>query len=82
MQWTNAKRIGSNEMERKREGNQIFWLTTVRKEQNRERIVNNMVFLYSSLESPNSDTDEFESEADCTVGKSPSIDPRGYPHQV
>ena len=31
---------------------------------------------------PNSDTDELESESDCTVGKSPSIDPGGYPHQV
>ena len=31
---------------------------------------------------PNSDTDKLESESDCTVGKSPSFDPGGYPHQV
>ena len=31
---------------------------------------------------PNSDTDKPESESDCTVGKSPRIDPGGYPHQV
>jgi len=41
-----------------------------------------MVFLYSLLESPNSDTYKLKSESDCTVGKSPSIDPGGYPHQV
>ena len=40
------------------------------------------VFLYSLLESPNSDTDKFGSESACTVGKSPSMDPGGYPHQV
>ena len=31
---------------------------------------------------PNSDTDKFKSASVCTVGKSPSIDPGGYPHQV
>jgi len=41
-----------------------------------------MAFLYSLLEFSNSDTDEFYSESDCTVGKSPSNDPAGYPHQV
>jgi len=41
-----------------------------------------MVFLYSSLDSPHSDTDEFSAESDCTVGKSLSINPGGYPHQV
>ena len=30
----------------------------------------------------NSDTDKLESESDCTIGMSPSIDPAGYPHQV
>jgi len=43
---------------------------------------NDIVFLYSLLESPNSDTDKFESESDCTIGKSPSIDLGGYPYQV
>ena len=28
---------------------------------------------------PNSDTDKFKSESDCTVGKSSSIHPGGYP---
>ena len=31
---------------------------------------------------PNSDTNEFEPESDCTVGKSQNMDPDGYPHQV
>jgi len=31
---------------------------------------------------PNSETDKCESEFACTVGKSPSIDPGSYPHQV
>ena len=71
-------------MQGKREGNQMFWLTTRRKEDKRvkECIVKVMVFLYSSLESPNSDTDKLESESDCTVGKSPSVGPDGCPHQV
>jgi len=32
-----------------------------------------MVVLYSLLESPNSDTDEFYSDSDCTVGKSRAL---------
>ena len=31
---------------------------------------------------PNSDTDKVESESDCTVGKSQSMNLDGYPHQV
>ena len=79
-----VKRIGSHKKPRKREGNRIFWLTTGRKEYKRgkEWIVKVMVFLYSLLESPYSETDKLESESDCTVYKSPSMDPGGYPHQV
>ena len=47
-----------------------------------EWIVKDSVFLYSLLESPNSETDKLESESDCTDGKSPSIDPGGYPYQM
>ena len=31
---------------------------------------------------PHADTNELESESDCTVSTSPSIDSGGYPHQV
>ena len=48
----------------------------------KEWMVKAIVFLYSSLEVPNSDTDKFESGSDWTVGKSLSIDPGGYPYQV
>ena len=62
----------------------MFWLTTVSKEQKRVKEMNcplhGILVLVAGI--PNSDTDKLESESDCTVGKSPSIDPGGYPHQV
>ena len=72
-------------MQSKREGNQIFWWTTVSKEgiqmsQGRNCQGHGILVLFAGI--PNSDTDERESESACTVGISPSIDPGGYPHQV
>ena len=72
-------------MKRKQEGNRIFWLTTGRKEGIQTRQGMNcqghgILVLVAGI--PNADTDKFDSESACTVGKSPSMDPGGYPHQV
>ena len=70
-------------MQGKREGKRMFWLTTGRKEvikksQGMNCQGHNILVLIAGT--PNSDTDNLESESDCTVGKSPSMDPGGYPH--
>ena len=63
----------------------MFWLTTGRKEGRQTSHGMNcqghgiLVLVAGILKA---DTDKLESESDCTVGQSPSIDPGGYPHQV